>query len=222
MNAGQIVYTCACGDTYTESIPALGHTAGAAADCTNAQVCTVCGAELAAALGHAYDNACDADCNNCGEGREVADHVYDNEFDTTCNVCGAERAVAGPISYIAKSISEDVSGLAMLFQADVEGMAVKFGTFVQADYTNATYNGYKLIELGVIASNGISQTTIKGERMYELEDGCAKFAFRVINIPANKLDVEITMTPYYIVEIDGVATTIYGAPETGSYAEIAG
>ena len=33
-------------------VPALGHTPGVEADCTNAQNCTVCGAELAAALGH--------------------------------------------------------------------------------------------------------------------------------------------------------------------------
>ena len=172
---------------------------------------------------HEFDNNCDNECNNCGEANpDYADHVYDHDFDTTCNVCGTVRAVAGPVSYIGKSISDDVSGLAMLFQADVEGIVVKAGTFVQADFTNATYNGYKLLGLGVIASNGVSETNIEGLRMYELEDGCAKFAFRVINIPADKLDVEITMTPYYIVEIDGVETTLYGAPQTGSYAEIAG
>ena len=179
-----------------------------------------------------YCDACgmawlDAECTMNTNLRAVklaatGEHTYDNAFDTTCNECGAVRAVAGPVSYIAKSISEDVSGLAMLFQADVEGIVVKAGTFVQADYTNATYNGYKLVKLGVIASNGVSETNIEGVRMYDLEDGCAKFAFRVINIPADKLDVEITMTPYYIVEIDGVETTLYGAPQTGSYAEIAG
>jgi hypothetical protein len=58
--------------------------------------------------------------------------------------------------------------------------------------------------------------------MYDLEEGNAKFAFRVINIPADKLDVKITMTPYYIVEIDGVETTLYGEAVVGSYAEIAG
>ena len=120
------------------------------------------------------------------------------------------------------SISEDVSGLAFLFNVAADGIVVKEGTFVQADFTNATYNGYKLIGLGVKASNGVSETNIEGLRMYDLEEGNAKFAFRVINIPADKLDVEITMTPYYIVEIDGVATTIEGEAVVGSYAEIAG
>jgi hypothetical protein len=30
------------------------------------------------------------------------------------------------------------------------------------------------------------------------------------------------MTPYYIVEIDGVETTLYGEPVVGSYAEVVG
>ena len=42
---------------------------------------------------HVYDNACDAECNKCGEIREVPGHVYDNACDTSCNVCGEKRDV---------------------------------------------------------------------------------------------------------------------------------
>ena len=70
---------------------------------------------------HAYDNACDTDCNLCGETRttthtfanvwtpgetthfyactvcgakkDEANHVYDEGCDADCNVCGAERTV---------------------------------------------------------------------------------------------------------------------------------
>ena len=42
---------------------------------------------------HVYDNACDTDCNKCGEIR-VTYHVYDNACDTDCNVCGDIREVA--------------------------------------------------------------------------------------------------------------------------------
>ncbi len=42
-------------------------------------------------LEHAYDNACDANCNNCDKLREVPDHVYDNKDDLICNECGYER-----------------------------------------------------------------------------------------------------------------------------------
>ena len=129
--------------------------------------------------------------------------------------------MVGPITFIGRSVSEDVNGLAFLFNVEAEGIVVKEGTFVQADFTGATYNGYKLLGVGAIASNGVSETNIKGLRMYDWEDGNAKFAFRVINIPADKLDVEITMTPYYVVEIDGEAITVYGEAVTGSYNEIA-
>ena len=42
---------------------------------------------------HVYDNACDADCNECGGTRTPSEHVYDNEYDAKCNVCGNERDV---------------------------------------------------------------------------------------------------------------------------------
>ena len=42
---------------------------------------------------HTYDNACDTDCNECGDVREVPDHVYDNACDTNCNECDQVREV---------------------------------------------------------------------------------------------------------------------------------
>lgn len=50
--------------------------------------------EVAPCEEHVYDNACDADCNVCGETREPAAHVYDNACDAACNVCEAEREPA--------------------------------------------------------------------------------------------------------------------------------
>ena len=220
-------------------VAGLGHENGAWAPCLDGECSYGCGLTYPATAEHVDEDAddyCDTcwnhlnhdvdpcvggECSICWTYVEGA-HTYDNAFDVDCNVCGEVRAVVGPISYIAKSVSEDVNGYAVLFDAAVEGIVVKAGTFVQADYTNATYNGYKLLGLGVVASNGVSETTIEGLRMYDLEDGNAKFAFRIVNIPEDKLDVEITMTPYYIVEIDGVATTLYGEAVVGSYAEVAG
>ena len=40
---------------------------------------------------HIYDNACDADCNVCGEKRTVGAHTYDDVCDADCNVCGTTR-----------------------------------------------------------------------------------------------------------------------------------
>ncbi len=63
-----------------------------AATCTTPKTCKMCGATSGTALGHTYDNGCDATCNACGENRKVA-HIYSNTCDTTCNECGATRKV---------------------------------------------------------------------------------------------------------------------------------
>jgi len=49
---------------------ALGHT-WADADCTTPKTCSVCKATEGEALGHKYDGETDAECNACGEIREV-------------------------------------------------------------------------------------------------------------------------------------------------------
>ena len=62
--AGFTTHTCSCGDSYTDTpVDALGHTEGAAATCTTAQTCTVCGVQLAPALGH---DLVDHVCSVCG------------------------------------------------------------------------------------------------------------------------------------------------------------
>ncbi len=53
---GFTTYSCSrCDDEYVDNyVDALGHTEGEEADCTNAQVCTVCNKVLVEALGHDY------------------------------------------------------------------------------------------------------------------------------------------------------------------------
>ena len=85
-STGVKTYTCsACGDSYTESIAALGHT-WTDATCSAPKTCAVCGATEGAALEHTYDNACDANCNICGATRTVGDHIWENG---ACAECGA-------------------------------------------------------------------------------------------------------------------------------------
>lgn len=55
-------YTCDCGYSYTDKdIPATGHSYGPAATCTTPQTCTVCGAQLKAALGHDFSSKTESD-----------------------------------------------------------------------------------------------------------------------------------------------------------------
>ncbi len=107
---GYTTHTCSrCGDSYTDSeVAALGHTAGAGADCLNDQVCTVCGEVLVEKLGHEYeavitDPTCTAEgftthtCSRCDDSYidseiEALPHTPGTEADClnnqVCTVCG--------------------------------------------------------------------------------------------------------------------------------------
>ncbi len=84
----EVVYCSVCGEEISrteKTVAELGHTPGAAADCENPQTCTVCGTQLADALGHSpaaavKENVVDASCETDGSYDEV---VY-------CSVCGEE------------------------------------------------------------------------------------------------------------------------------------
>ena len=70
------------------------HEAGAEATEFTAQTCTICGKELAAALGHSFSEEWNSDGENhwrdcaCGEKGDLAKHTY---ADGVCSVCGAEE-----------------------------------------------------------------------------------------------------------------------------------
>ena len=102
-SSGVKTFTCGCGYSYTETIPAKGHTAGAEATCTTAQTCTVCGVELAAALGHTEGAA--ATCTTaqvCTVCNEVLDEALGHTAGAeatcttaqTCTVCGETLVAA--------------------------------------------------------------------------------------------------------------------------------
>ena len=97
---GVRTYTCGCGYSYTETIAATGHTAGAAATCTTAQTCTVCGTQLAPAKGHTAGAAATCTtaqtCTVCGTTIVAATgHSYTNyksNNDATCTEDGTKTA----------------------------------------------------------------------------------------------------------------------------------
>ena len=85
---GYTTHTCSvCDDSYVDTyVDATGHTPGEAATCTTAQTCTVCDAELKAALGHSY------------EGVVTAPTCTDGGYTTyTCSVCDDDY-VADPVN----------------------------------------------------------------------------------------------------------------------------
>lgn len=75
--AGEKTYTCECGDSYTEEIPAKGHHYGEDDKCTD------CG-ELNPNHSHTYkDNGENHICSVCGD---TANHEYDDT--DHCSICG--------------------------------------------------------------------------------------------------------------------------------------
>ena len=77
---GLKTFTCVCGkDTYNEVITALGHTEGAEATCTTAQICTVCEEVLTAAKGHNFAPVVEAKAATC--------QATGNLAHKTCTVC---------------------------------------------------------------------------------------------------------------------------------------
>lgn len=71
-NAGVRTYTCSgCGNSYTESIKATGHTYGKQTDCSVAVKCSTCDTVIYAAKAHTYDDDKDTTCNTCGAVREI-------------------------------------------------------------------------------------------------------------------------------------------------------
>ena len=195
-NGGYTTYTCICGDFYIT--------------------------DETAALGHAYANACDADCNVCGATREVGDHVYDNANDTTCNECGAIRQIAAQIlSGGNTSVSEDVNGLAFLFTANVSGGQIENGyEYVVNSASVIPFVGgesYPVVRMGAVISNGVSSVDVEAKYLWEVAKDTASFAIRIINIPDANKDTVITARPYYVYEVDGEEIVVYGDAVSKTY-----
>ena len=113
---GYTTYTCStCGLVYQgDATAASGHTPGAAATCTDPQICMVCNVQLAAAIGHNYvavvtDPTCSAQgytthtCANCNDSymdsyTEKVAHTSgepneENRLEATCTTDGSYDTV---------------------------------------------------------------------------------------------------------------------------------
>ena len=152
----------------------------------------------------------------------LCQHVYDHHYDSDCNLCGTVREVTDPQEEITNnggSLSAQVNGVASLFNMEVQGMEVESGTGV-ADYSFATLDGYKLLEMGTVASNGVASVTVPIRYVYRVEDDFVYYAVRVINVPEDHFDTPIHFLPYFVIEVNGEAVTLYGEEYVTSYNEL--
>ena len=176
-----------------------------------------------------YDDDADMDCNSCGAIRNPScNHVYDNALDADCNQCSETREVPG-VDSVGFSTSADVNGLAAKFTIDTVGMKMMDGT-TTAVYDNATIAGYKLISMGAVVWNtdsdsecienadGLNVLDIPAKYLYELTEGAATFAIRIVDIPAEYADATIYYRPYFIYEDESdQKQVVYGDCVSGSY-----
>ena len=105
---GEKTYTCACGYSYDEVIPALGHTPGASATCITAQTCVVCYAVIAPAFGHNYVNGECTICHNkqvvaSGEAHNFTTNGINSNFYT---ITGNLSTSKGTVSYEGLTLTQ--------------------------------------------------------------------------------------------------------------------
>ena len=156
----------------------------------------------------------------------VAEHTYDDDNDATCNACGAVREVAAQIfGGGLTSVSEDVNGLAFYFDAAVTGAQTENGYEYVADSASVTPyvdgESYPVVRMGAVISNGVSSVDIEAKYLWDVAEEECSFAVRLVNIPADQLDREITARPYYVYEVDGEEVVVYGDTVTKTYNQAA-
>ena len=185
------------------------------------------------ACGQAWlDEACTLNTNMMAVKLPMVDHTYDNAHDADCNVCGEIREIVlgadEIILFGGNSVTEIKGGLAFLFNAAVDGIV--YDEEYYADYTNATVTidgvEYKLVKMGAIMNNkGYADQSLDNvDDKYVLNVEAAKvfgdysYAIRIINIPEAHLDTEITARPYFVYEnLAGEQITVYGEDQIASY-----
>ena len=116
---------------------------------------------------HAWNNACDNECNNCGAANpDYAEHVYTTDYDATCNVCNESRDITLPTTP-----EEIVEAAYALDKGDTFGVSVtltgvitKIVTAYDSSYANITVNMAVIDSEGnTIADKDVQCYRLKGE-----------------------------------------------------------
>ena len=142
---GYTTHTCSiCGDSYNDSeTPANGHTAGAAATCTDDQICTVCKEVLNKATGH-------------------------NFVDGACTVCGAPQSTTKSWQKATSIAVGDVVTLvyekSKMELSAISTTSTKYGTGVA--YTNAPAGVMKLTVVAGSTNGTYAFKTEDGKYLY--------------------------------------------------------
>ena len=161
--------------------PAKGHTPGAAADCTNAQTCTVCGDVITEALGHDHDE--NGTCH-CGDQLPLATFVVNGETVDSIYANNVSLPVAPQLPDM--NYSEDYTFVGWA-KAEQDGTTVKptiynansitlidedttfYAVYSYTATTLTTVSGYIKTNLSDIKSTDVVVITMaKGSTVYAL------------------------------------------------------
>ena len=165
------------------------------------------------------------------------EHQYDGPQDADCNICGNVREV--PFVDITTggqtSASEDVKGLAFKFEIEVQNATMdsnhKFTGATVRPYGNS--ETYTLVTMGAVITNKADKATaelmnlhtVNGKSIINIEavylldsdDDSLSFATRIVNIPEAGKGTEIYARAYYVFEKDGEQIVIYDDIVSESY-----
>ena len=123
---------------------------------------------------HTYDDACDADCNLCGEERTPSEHVYEDDCDVDCNVCGEERTPSEHVydddCDVDCNVCGDVREITHAYDDDCDTECNVCGNPRDAVHTYTKENYDVTHHWNECPDCGTMDETTKEEHEYELDD----------------------------------------------------
>ena len=158
---GVKTFTCSCGDSYTESISALGHS-WRAATCTQAKKCSRCSVTEGSPVAHSWVSATCSEpkhCSACGatEGSAL-EHTWKAATCTTpkrCSVCGTTSG---------STISHNYSSGKCTMCGKSDPNAPTFKLVNSLPYTPAL-TGYRITSYSTRVSGSTLYLTLSGVRV---------------------------------------------------------
>ena len=244
--SGVRTYTCSkCGNSYTESIAALGHSYTSsvtkAATCTASGVrtysCSKCGnsyTEAIAALGHSYSNG---KCTTCGTVDPNCTHSYTSTVTKaatcttagvrtyTCSKCGSSYTEG--IAALGHSYTGQVTAPTCTTQGYTTFTCSTCKTSYKGDYTNTTghsFSGGICINCGTTDASYVENYYlvgyINGADHGSEADWQNMGSYKFVN---NKLTTTFTQDSYVFLKTEGNAkwllTESYCTDTTGVFKE---
>lgn len=170
-SAGERAWRCSCGETKTEYLPALSHKFSEAT-CTAPSVCSVCGLEKGARLGHSLQGNT---CTRCQKTISAPIYVLGTElpFDATRaeieNALGVPSEVITEGSLVSLVYAADLARLTVI-QTDVVGL---WGVFTMDPAASFFLDGE------TVTADGFSGTRdLSSDAYYRDVGSCRIFGFK--------------------------------------------